>query len=47
MGQDYREVYHKKFIAANMFTFTPFKNLNVSAGNSIVYDNADCSIRLT
>ncbi len=37
-GTDYREVYHKKFIAANMFTFTPFKNLKVSAGNSIVYD---------
>jgi hypothetical protein len=36
-GTDYRKVYHKKFIAANMFTFTPFKNLNVSAGNSIVY----------
>ncbi|MCX6325641.1 MAG: hypothetical protein NT144_03155 [Bacteroidia bacterium] len=38
-GADYREVYHKKFIAANMFTFTPFKNLNVSAGNSIVYSD--------
>jgi hypothetical protein len=38
-GTNYREVYHKKYIAANMFTFTPFKNLNVSAGNSIVYDN--------
>jgi len=36
-GTDYREVYHKKFIAANMFTFTPFKNLKISAGNSIVY----------
>jgi hypothetical protein len=36
-GTDYREVYHKKFIAANMFTFTPLKNLNVSVGNSIVY----------
>jgi len=36
-GTDYRKVYHKKFIAANMFTFTPIKNLNVSAGNSIVY----------
>jgi hypothetical protein len=36
-GTDYREVYHKKFIAANMFTFTPVKNLKVSAGNSIVY----------
>ena len=36
-GTDYREVYHKKFIAANMFTFTPFRYLNISAGNSIVY----------
>jgi hypothetical protein len=38
-GTSYREVYHSKFIAANMFTFTPFNNLNVSAGNSIIYDN--------
>ncbi len=38
-GTDYREVYHKKFIAANMLTFTPLKNLNISAGNSIIYDN--------
>jgi hypothetical protein len=38
-GTDYREVYHKKFIAANMLTFTPVKNLNISAGNSIVYDD--------
>ena len=38
-GTDYREVYHKKFIAANMFTFTPIKYLNISAGNSIIYDN--------
>jgi hypothetical protein len=36
-GTDYREVYHKKFIAANMFTFIPLKNLYLSAGNSIVY----------
>ena len=36
-GSDYREVYHKKFIAANMVTFTPVKNLNISAGNSIIY----------
>jgi hypothetical protein len=39
-GSDYREVYHKKFISANMFTFTPFRNLNISAGNSIIYDNS-------
>lgn len=37
-GSDYREVYHKKFIAANIFTFTPLRNLNISAGNSIIYD---------
>ena len=40
-GSDYREVYHKKFIAANMFTFTPFNNLNISLGNSIVYSDLD------
>jgi hypothetical protein len=38
-GPKYRTSYHKKFIAANMFTFIPFKNLNVSVGNSIIYDN--------
>ncbi len=42
-GTSYRRVYHKKFIAANMFTFTPFKYLNISAGNSIVYDNDNAS----
>jgi len=36
-GTDYREVYHKKFIAANLFTITPLKYLNISAGNSIIY----------
>ena len=36
-GTDYREVYHKKYVAANMFTFTPVRNLKISAGNSIVY----------
>jgi hypothetical protein len=40
-GTSYREVYHKKFIAANMFTFIPFKNFNISAGNSIVYSDLD------
>ncbi len=38
-GTDYREVYHKKYIAANMFTFSPIKNLNLSAGNSIIYSD--------
>jgi len=30
-----------KFIAANMFTFTPVRNLNLSVGNSIVYAEAN------
>jgi hypothetical protein len=38
-GTDYREVYHTKYIAANMFTFVPFERLYVSAGNSIVYSD--------
>jgi hypothetical protein len=37
-GAEYRNVYHKKFQAANMFTFTPLKNFKVSFGNSIIYD---------
>ncbi len=39
-GTDYREVYHGKFISANMFSFKALKGLWVSAGNSIIYDNA-------
>ena len=34
------KVYYRpanKFIAANLFTFTPYKNLKLSVGNSIVY----------
>ena len=30
-----------KFIAANMFTFTPFPKLNISVGNSIIYAEAN------
>ncbi|MDM7917960.1 MAG: hypothetical protein QUS12_02185, partial [Methanosarcina sp.] len=37
---DYREKYHKKSISANMFTFTPLKRLNISFGNSIIYDDS-------
>ncbi len=40
-GTEFRTVYHKKFIAANMFTFTPWKRLNISAGNSIIYSDLD------
>ena len=36
-GTDYREVYHKKYIAANMFTFIPVRDLHISFGNSIIY----------
>lgn len=36
-GPRYRKVYHKKYIAANMFSFTPVRHLVISAGNSIVY----------
>ena len=39
-GTDYREVYHRKNIAANMYSFRPFKGLWISAGNSIIYDNS-------
>ncbi|NQT78104.1 MAG: hypothetical protein HQ565_10340 [Bacteroidetes bacterium] len=38
-GDTYREVMHSKFIAANMFTFIPFRHLNISIGNSIVYSD--------
>lgn len=38
-GVDYREVYHKKYIAANMFTFIPLQGLYISVGNSIVYND--------
>jgi len=42
-GTNYRKVYHKKFIAANMLTFTPLTNLNVSLGNSIVYSDLNAN----
>ncbi len=38
-GTDYREVYHRKYIAANMFTIMPLKKLYFSAGNSIIYSD--------
>jgi hypothetical protein len=38
-GSGNRLVYHAKFIAANMFTFTPFKRLDLSFGNSIIYSD--------
>lgn len=38
-GSNYREVYHPKFMAANLFTFIPLKKLHISAGNSIIYSD--------
>ncbi|MCK5136472.1 MAG: hypothetical protein KAR19_11840 [Bacteroidales bacterium] len=37
-GTDYREVYHPKYLAANLFTFIPWTGLQLSVGNSVVYD---------
>lgn len=38
-GTKYREVYHRKYMAANIFTFTPFRRLKISAGNSVIYSD--------
>ena len=38
-GDVYRVVYRNKYIAANMFTVTPWKRLNISFGNSIIYSD--------
>jgi len=38
-GTDYREVYHTKFISANIFTITPVKGINVSLGNSVIWSD--------
>lgn len=38
-GYRHREVFHNKYLAANMFTFKPIKNLFLSLGNSIVYSD--------
>ena len=34
-----RNVFHNKYIAANMFTFIPWKYLYFSVGNSVVYSD--------
>jgi len=38
-GNVYRAVFYPKYIAANMFTFRPVRNLEISLGNSIVYSD--------
>jgi hypothetical protein len=34
-----REVYKPKYIAANIYTFSPWRRLNISFGNSIIYSD--------
>ncbi len=38
-GTDQRDQMFDKYLAANLFTFKPFKNLYISAGNSIIYSS--------
>lgn len=38
-GDVYRQVYRNKYIAANMFTFVPWRGLNLSVGNSVIYSD--------
>ncbi len=38
-GTNRRDVFHDKYIAANMFTLTPFKNFKASFGNSVIYSD--------
>ena len=40
-NNDFRARYREKYIAANMYTVTPFKKLDISFGNSIVYSDMD------
>jgi len=40
-GDVYRIVYRNKYIAANMFTLIPWKRLNISFGNSIIYSDVN------
>ncbi|MBE0644932.1 MAG: hypothetical protein IH600_12690 [Bacteroidetes bacterium] len=35
----YREVFHDKYLAANLYTFKPWQALHVSFGNSIIYSD--------
>ncbi len=40
-----RKVMREKYIVANMFTFKPFKNFHISAGNSLVYSDEGIQIQ--
>lgn len=39
-GTEYREHYRRKYIAANIFTFTPVDRLHISAGNSVIWSDS-------
>lgn len=38
---DYRAVFSQKYIAANMYSVRPFRNLWIGIGNSIIYSDVD------
>jgi len=38
-GTEYRQVFHPKYLSANLFTFIPLEGLQLSVGNSVVYDH--------
>ena len=40
----HRDTYKNKFLAANMFTITPVRGLNVSFGNSIIYSDQNVNL---
>ncbi|MCK5028278.1 MAG: hypothetical protein KAR57_01500 [Bacteroidales bacterium] len=39
-GTSQRDMMFDKYLAANLFTFKPFKNFYVSAGNSVIYSSS-------
>ncbi|HRH65905.1 MAG TPA: hypothetical protein PLU53_06380 [Bacteroidia bacterium] len=40
-GQSYRKTLRPKYLAANLFTFTPVRKFQFSIGNSIIYSDQD------
>ena len=38
-GTDQRDMMFDKYLAANLFTFKPFKDFYISAGNSVIYSS--------
>lgn len=38
-GYGTKTIFREKYVAANIFTVTPFKRLNISFGNSIIYSD--------